>query len=845
MEEKKIAFDFLGGAMEVGASAILVELAGKRILLDCGIRQKQGQDVMPNLRRIQEAGGVDAIVVSHAHMDHTGTLPVVSKAYPNAKIYTTRMTMDLVRVLLYDSIKLMNRQEEGIPLYAQGDVELMLERIHAIRYEQPFEITEGVTLTLYPAGHIAGAACIFLETKEGSVFYSGDFSGFAQNTIEGIRVPRLRPDVAIVESTYGDRLHSNRQVEENQLIELVQECIACKGKMVIPAFALGRAQEVLLILRRALQKGEIAGIKIYVDGMIRDMNVAYQRNPWFLKNALAKRIDKGNDIFYSDVIQEVPRQADRASLLQTTDPVIVVASSGMLTGGPSAEYAKMIAPLENGYIVITGYQDEEAPGKQIQLLLEKKKDEERKLILNGTSIPVRCKLKKIGISAHGDKSEIEGLLQRLSSRHVFLVHGDEQVIPKLAEDLSLDVRTRIYTPKSGEREEIYLRSPRQQWKKMFPYSMQRLEPFLDSQKDGRDLYEYWVWHYEGQKFNVTELFYLWTGTRNQNEKQLEEMEKAIMHQPFFERDSRRLFLFQCRSQEEIKKEITKQDTLTQQDIMDLAREMFAEFEFRKIGCHAGQKKLVVQIDFPRRKEKEFQIRATEFQEKTGWVVTKNQEPNVSAMQQYIIEQLREEIEKISFYVEKQYVVVKLRKTDEIEAEFKKMKREFEQLTGYELVTEGTLQQGGERSRKEQDSFWPAEGEKVEQNLAFSCIDAAFEEERTAPYKRGVSSDSIGKYIQLQFLSPQLGRTQSSLIQTLAQQTGWRIRIADSVNQNEVRNMIQMCCKEHGIELVKNPSYQPLKGQFSVKCQKESLDVELQEQIAQEVLERTGLPIQWD
>ena len=391
---------FLGGAKEIGGSAILVELNDYKILLDCGIRQSAGKDPLPDFRKIQELGGVDAVIISHAHMDHTGTLPLISKEYPLASIYATIMTIDLTRVLLYDSIKLMNRKEEGIPVYAAAHVEALFTRMRGCRYEETLEILPGLKLTMYPAGHIAGAACIFLESKEGSLFYTGDFSGFSQNTIEGIRIPKLRPDVIITEATYGDKLHANRQVEEKALVEVVRECIEKKGKMVIPAFALGRAQEVLLILRRAMNKGELPKVKIYVDGMVRDMNVVYSRHPWYLKNALAKRIEKGNDIFYSDEIVPVGMKDDRMELLNGSDPTIFVASSGMLTGGPSAMYAEKIAPMENGYIIITGYQDEEAPGRQIQQLLESE-EEERFLTVNEHRVPVRCTLRNISVGPWG------------------------------------------------------------------------------------------------------------------------------------------------------------------------------------------------------------------------------------------------------------------------------------------------------------------------------------------------------------------------------------------------------------------------------------------------------------
>ena len=276
---------FLGGAMEIGGSCIYIRVLGKGILLDCGIRQTGSGYPLPDFCTIQEQGGLDAIIVSHAHMDHIGTLPIISKAYPQARIYMTAMTAELTRVLLYDSLKIMSSKENEIPHYSEPDVQAMLGRVFPIGYQMPFPILDRFTLSFFPAGHIAGAACIYLTT-EGSLFYSGDLCAFPQRTIDGIRIPRLRPDVAITEATYGNRLHANRQAEEKRLVDLVGECVRQKKKILIPAFALGRAQEVLLILRAAIQNQEIPPVPVYVDGMIRAVNAMYTRNPTYLKNAL-------------------------------------------------------------------------------------------------------------------------------------------------------------------------------------------------------------------------------------------------------------------------------------------------------------------------------------------------------------------------------------------------------------------------------------------------------------------------------------------------------------------------------------------------------------------------------
>ncbi|MEG1009865.1 MAG: MBL fold metallo-hydrolase, partial [Clostridia bacterium] len=275
--------DFLGGAGEVGASCILVKINDKNILMDCGIRQGGSSDTLPDFRRIQEEGGVDAILISHGHMDHIGALPIIAKEYPLAKVYCNNMTKDIMRVLLYDSIKIMNRREAEIPLYGEVDVVNLLDRTYTYNYEVPFQVFNDIRVTFYLAGHIPGAACIYITSEEGSLFYSGDFSLFSQITVEGAKFPKLRPDVAIIESTYGDKLHSSRKLEEEKLVNYVKEIIRGQGKVLVPAFALGRAQEVILILKRAINNGQLPKVKVYVDGMVRDMNTVFKRNPLYLK----------------------------------------------------------------------------------------------------------------------------------------------------------------------------------------------------------------------------------------------------------------------------------------------------------------------------------------------------------------------------------------------------------------------------------------------------------------------------------------------------------------------------------------------------------------------------------
>lgn len=286
---------FLGGAKEVGASCVLIKAGGKNILLDSGIRMKE--DKLPNLQLLRELGGADVCLISHAHLDHIGSLPLIAREYPHIFFYTNQPTKDLIKVLLYDSLKIMDAKEDEIPIYAEKNVEDLLDRTITYGFNYTFEPLEGIKVTFFPAGHILGASMIFIQTQEGSVLYTGDFSTDKQLTVDKASIPKIRPDVVICESTYGDRLHTNRNYEEERLFNSIYEFISKGGKVLIPAFAIGRAQEIILILRNYMKKKKVE-FNVFIDGMVREVIRVYKNNPTFLSSRYYKKVLKGEEIFY-------------------------------------------------------------------------------------------------------------------------------------------------------------------------------------------------------------------------------------------------------------------------------------------------------------------------------------------------------------------------------------------------------------------------------------------------------------------------------------------------------------------------------------------------------------------
>jgi len=803
---------FLGGAYEVGASCILFKIDNQNILMDSGIRQSASKDPLPDFRTIQEMGGVDAIIISHAHLDHIGSLPIISKEYPNARIYMNNMTKDLVRVLLYDSLKIMNNRDAEIPLYAEVDVENMLNRIFTINYEVGFEIFDNLKLAFYNAGHIAGASCVYLQGSEGSLFYSGDFSLFSQKSVEGAKIPRLRPDVGIFECTYADKLHSNREIEEERLIDIVNECINNNGKMIIPSFALGRAQEVILILKKAINSKKLKKVNIYIDGMVKDINRVYKFNPLYLKNTLGKKVLRGIDPFYDGNITQIKNKEQRETLLDGKESCVIISSSGMLTGGPSQFYAEKIATMDNGYIVITGYQDEESPGRKLLNLLETNK-EDRILEINGKMLPMKCRVERIGLSAHGDKSEIKALIEKLNPNNIFLVHGDSEVINTFATEATKDIRGKLFVPKAGESFEIEIKTPRKQLSKQIPFTMKSKEQL--NKENIKTLWSFVSEKYKDKFFTIEELSYIWSGSKILKVSEVDYFKSEILDSPYFESDLRRLFLFKARTLEDVMEDL-KPKALKANEITDLVAESLSSYKYKKLGLNQEERVAILYFDFPKVVDNSIKEDIKKLEGKTGWKVEINEQMNLNASDNLIRRLLKKaDIKKISCHLIENKIVVALKSSFEITTELE----EFKKLTGVNLLIQSENNASSKGITTEKNGiFKEYTKEPLEQNKALELIDEAFMYEEFTPYKKSIKQNHIGNYIELTFISPNIGRKYLHKLEALSENLGWNINIATSVNQNAVINLALQLCDENQVELKKNPAFNASTLKVILKCE---------------------------
>jgi len=426
-----IRFTPLGGAREVGRSCFLLQTPESNVLIDCGINvaAQNNTDRFPDFRASKLAiEKLDAVIVSHAHLDHCGFIPYLYKYGYDGPVYCTEPTRDLMTLLQLDAIDVGEREEKVLP-FTSKEIRRMIRHTITIDYEEVADITPDMRLTLYNAGHILGSSIVHLHVGDGlhNLVYTGDLKFGDTRLLEAADFEFPRVETLIIESTYGGRydIQPKRRDAEEELINIVKTTVSRGGKLLIPVFSVGRSQEVMLVLENAYRRDEEFDIPVYLDGMIWEATAIHTSYPEYLKRHIKHRIFNGHNPFLAENFERV-NSKDRYDIIDSKEPCIILATSGMMTGGPSVEYFKNLADDSKNTLAFVGYQAEGSLGRRIQNGLRELPIEKKG---KTTTLKVNMEVKTIdGFSGHADRRQLLGYSKKINPRpsRVIVVHGEEK-----------------------------------------------------------------------------------------------------------------------------------------------------------------------------------------------------------------------------------------------------------------------------------------------------------------------------------------------------------------------------------------------------------------------------------
>lgn len=438
--EKKnewIRITHLGAAREVGRSCIFLQTPESRVLLDCGINVVgQGSDAFPMLDapefRIDQ---LDAVVLTHSHLDHCGFIPYLFKFGFRGPVYCTEPTRDVAALLTLDYIKIMKGENQDPP-YDIEDVKEMVKHTITLNYEEVTDITPDVRLTLYNAGHILGSSMAHLHIGNGlhNLLYTGDLKFGRTSLLEPANTQFPRLETVIIEGTYGGKTNvlPPAREQDQMLKEIIKRTIARGGKVLLPVLGSGRAQDLIVMIEEMVRTGELDQIPCYIDGMVWDITAIHTAYPEFLNRNIRKQIfHKDENPFLNPVFKRVGSQKERTQLLEGHGPCVILATSGMLVGGPSVFYLRHLADNPKNTLLFSCFLPEGSLGKRIL-------NGERELVFKEGPkteiVPVKLEVFRLEITDHSDRKQLMNFIFKCSPRprKVIVNHGEQSRILDLA-----------------------------------------------------------------------------------------------------------------------------------------------------------------------------------------------------------------------------------------------------------------------------------------------------------------------------------------------------------------------------------------------------------------------------
>ena len=447
VQKSEVSLLTLGGFGQVGRSCMLMTTPDSKILIDCGVNPgaHNPNEAFPRLDWANiTLDELDAVVIGHAHFDHTGFLPVLLKYGYKGPIYCTEPTLPMMNLIQLDSIKVATAQGK-LPLYSERDVFQVMRQATTLRYGTVTDISPDVKLVLSNAGHILGSATCHFHIGNGdhNFVYSGDIKYGKSMLLESAYTNYPRVETLLIESTYGAKedIQPSRQEVETAFIASVNSVLKEGGKVLIPIPAVGRAQEIMMVIDQYMKSGQLTEAPVFMEGMIQEATAIHEAYPEYLARELRQKILETDDNpFDSEYFTNIEHSDSREEPLREESPCIIIATSGMLEGGPVIEYLRNVAPDKKNKILFVSYQVNGTLGRRVM-------DGARQVSLIGKNgkvevVSINCGIERLeGFSGHSDYNQLMSFVQRLRPklRRVLVNHGER----RKSENLSMSIR-RMY-----------------------------------------------------------------------------------------------------------------------------------------------------------------------------------------------------------------------------------------------------------------------------------------------------------------------------------------------------------------------------------------------------------------